>query len=141
MKKPQACLMAAILMTTSSCATVRELPGADMSCPSAPKCVSSEASDPRHHIEPFGFQDPPLEAMQRLKEAVLTEKRVTIIEERPEYLHAEVRSLIFRFVDDVEFTLQPEQGLIQVRSSARVGYTDFGVNRRRVERIRQIFQQ
>ena len=79
--------------------------------------------------------------MQRLREAVLTGKRVTIVEERPDYLHFEVRSLVFRFVDDVEFTLQAEQGLIQVRSSARVGYTDFGVNRRRVERIRKIFQQ
>ena len=134
-------MMAAILMSASSCATVRELPGADMSCPSAPKCVSSQVSDPRHHIEPFAFQDPPAEAMKRLKEAVLMEKRVTIIEEQPEYLHVEVRSLIFRFVDDVEFTLQPEKGLIQIRSSARVGYTDFGVNRRRIERIRQIFQQ
>ena len=133
--------MAAILMSTASCATVRELPGADMSCPSAPKCVSSQASDSSHYIEPFSFQDPPAEAMQRLKDAVLTLKRVTIIEEQPDYLHVEVRSLIFRFVDDVEFTLEPEQGLIQIRSSARVGYTDFGVNRRRVERIRQKFQQ
>jgi len=133
--------MAAILMSTASCATVRELPGADMNCPSAPKCVSSQASDPRHYIEPFDFHDPPAEAMQRLKEAVLAEKRVTIIEDQPEYLHVEVRSLVFRFVDDVEFTLQADQGLIQIRSSARMGYTDFGVNRRRVERIRKIFQQ
>ena len=79
--------------------------------------------------------------MQRLKSAVLTEKRVTITGEQPDYLRVEVRSLIFRFVDDVEFTLQPELGLIQIRSSARTGYTDFGVNRRRIERIRQIFQQ
>jgi len=48
--------------------------------------------------------------MQRLKDAVLTLKRVTIIEEQPDYLHVEVRSLIFRFVDDVEFTLEPESG-------------------------------
>ena len=141
MKKRQACILAAVLMATSSCATVRELPGADMSCPAAPKCVSSQASDSRHHIEPFAFQGSPAGAMQRLREAVLTGKRVTIVEERPDYLHFEVRSLVFRFVDDIEFTLQAEQGLIQVRSSARVGYTDFGVNRRRVERIRQKFQQ
>lgn len=134
-------MMAAILMSTASCATVRELPGADMSCPGAPKCVSSQASDSSHYIEPFSFQDQPAQAMQRLKEAVLTLKRVTIIEEQPDYLHVEVRSLVFRFVDDVEFTLQPEPGLIQIRSSARMGYTDFGVNRRRVEKIRQIFQQ
>lgn len=111
-----------------------------MSCPDAPKCVSSQVNDPRHFIEPFTFQDQPAEAMQRLKMALLSEKRVTIIAEQPTYLRAEVRSLIFRFVDDVEFTLLPEEGVIQVRSSARVGYSDFGVNRRRIERIRLLFQ-
>ena len=79
--------------------------------------------------------------MQRLKEALLTEKRVTIISEQPDYLHAEVRSLVFRFVDDIEFKLSPDQGLIQIRSSARAGYSDFGVNRRRIERIRLLFQK
>lgn len=79
--------------------------------------------------------------MQRLKKALLTEKRVTIISEQPDYLHAEVRSLVFRFVDDIEFKLSPDQGLIQIRSSARVGYSDFGVNRRRIERIRLLFQK
>ena len=79
--------------------------------------------------------------MQRLKKALLTEKRVTIISEKPDYLHAEVRSLVFRFVDDIEFKLSPDQGLIQVRSSARVGYSDFGVNRRLIERIRLLFQK
>ena len=141
MRKMQLWITVTLLVATSSCATVQELPGVDMSCPSAPKCVSSRASDSSHYIEPFSFQDQPVQAMQRLKDAVQTLKRVTIIEEQPDYLHVEVRSLIFRFVDDVEFTLQAEQGLIQVRSSARVGYTDFDVNRRRVERIRKVFQQ
>jgi uncharacterized protein (DUF1499 family) len=61
------------------------------------------------------------------------------VESEERYLHAEVRSLVFRFVDDLEFLLQPD-GLIQVRSAARSGYSDLGVNRRRVERIRQRFQ-
>jgi len=72
---------------------------------------------------------------------LLSEKRVTIVKAQTDYLHAEVRSLIFRFVDDVEFTLVPEQGAFQIRSSSRVGYSDFGVNRRRLERIRQLFQK
>ncbi len=69
----------------------------------------------------------------------MTEQRVSIISEQADYLHAEARSLLFRFVDDIEFSLQAEKGLIQVRSAARTGYSDFGVNRRRIERIRRIF--
>ncbi len=128
-------------MLMSSCALTQTMAEDDGSCPDAPKCVSSQVNDPRHFIEPYTFDDQPAEAMLRLKGALLSEKRVTIITEQPTYLRAEVRSLIFRFVDDVEFTLLPEQGLVHIRSSARIGYTDFGVNRRRIERIRQLFQK
>lgn len=130
-----------MLMAISSCAITQRIVETDMNCPDAPKCVSSEVQDQRHFIEPFSFHDQPEEAMRRLKQALLTEKRVTIMKETPAYLHAEVRSLVFRFVDDVEFSLLPEQKKIQIRSSARVGYTDFGVNRRRIERIRQLFNE
>ena len=116
------------------------MPENEVNCPNAPKCVSSQVSNPRHYIEPFTFSDEPVEAMARLKAALLVEKRVTIVKEQASYLRAEVRSLIFKFVDDVEFTLLPEQGLIHIRSSARTGYSDFGVNRRRIERIRSMFQ-
>ncbi len=141
MQKIQILVMVGIFMLMSSCALTQTMAENDRSCPDAPKCVSSQVNDPRHFIEPYTFNDQPAEAMLRLKEALLSEKRVTIITEQPTYLRAEVRSLIFRFVDDVEFTLFPDQGLIHIRSSARIGYTDFGVNRRRIERIRQLFQK
>jgi len=141
MQKIQILVLVGILMFMSSCALTQTMAENDVSCPDAPKCVSSQVNDPRHFIEPYTFDDHPAEAMLRLKEALLIEKRVTIVIEQPTYLRAEVRSLIFRFVDDVEFTLLPEQGLVHIRSSARIGYIDFGVNRRRVERIRQSFQK
>jgi uncharacterized protein (DUF1499 family) len=141
MQKIQILVMVGIFMLMSSCALTQTMAEDDVSCPDAPKCVSSQVNDPRHFIEPYTFDDQPEEAMLRLKEALLSEKRVTIVIEQPTYLRAEVRSLIFSFVDDVEFTLLPEQGLVHIRSSARIGYTDFGVNRRRVERIRQSFQK
>ena len=140
LQKNRVWAMAVFLMATSSCATNRELTVNDMNCPDSPNCVSSQALDASHFIEPFVFSDQPAQAMQRLKKALLTEKRVSIVKEQPAYLHAEVRSLIFRFVDDVEFTLLPEQGLIHVRSAARTGHSDFGVNRRRIESIRRRFQ-
>ena len=140
MQKLQILMMVGILMAMSSCALTQIMAENNVSCSDAPKCVSSHAQDSRHFIEPFTFDDKPAAAMLRLKEALLSEKRVTIVIDQPTYLRAEVRSLIFRFVDDVEFTVLPKQGLVHIRSSARIGYTDFGVNRRRIEKIRQLFQ-
>jgi uncharacterized protein (DUF1499 family) len=140
-QKIRGLLIVGILMLLSSCTFTQVMAENDVTCPDAPKCVSSQVSDPRHFIEPFTFNDQVTEAMLRLKSALLNEKRVTIVKEQPTYLRAEARSLIFRFVDDVEFTLLPDQGLIHLRSSARIGYSDFGVNRRRIERIRQLFQK
>ena len=137
----QRLITSGLLIALTSCASHRELEGSDMNCPDSPNCVSSLASDAAHFIAPLTFNDQPEAAMQRLKDAILSEKRVTLVKEQTNYLHAEVRSLIFRFVDDVEFTLVPEQGVFQLRSFSRVGYSDFGVNRRRIERIRQLFQK
>ncbi len=139
--KQQALLVMTLLLVLCSCAKTKEIVVDDMSCPDSPNCVSSQAADPAHFIEPFTFKDKPTNAMSRLKAALLNEKRVTIVKETAGYLHAEVRSLLFRFVDDVEFTLLPDKGLIHIRSASRSGYSDFGVNRRRLERIRQSFQE
>jgi uncharacterized protein (DUF1499 family) len=110
-------------------------------CPDSPNCVSSlvPESDHEHYIAPFSFSGDPAAAWQRLQAAVLTQKRVTIVAEQGDYLHIEIRSLLFRFVDDVEFSLAADAGLINVRSASRVGYSDFGVNRKHVELIRAAF--
>ncbi|HYQ73270.1 MAG TPA: DUF1499 domain-containing protein [Gammaproteobacteria bacterium] len=110
-------------------------------CPNSPNCVSSLSpeTDQEHYIAPFSYSGDPAAAWQRLQTAVLAEERVTLVEARDNYLHAEVRSLVFRFVDDVEFSLNAGARLIHVRSASRVGYSDFGVNRKRVEKIRVAF--
>jgi len=110
-------------------------------CPASPNCVSSltPESDAGHHIAPLRFDGPPAQAWRRLKEVLRREKRLTIVTEQDEYLHAEARSLVFRFVDDIEFSLHAEAGLIHIRSAARSGYSDFGVNRRRIEHLREAF--
>jgi uncharacterized protein (DUF1499 family) len=110
-------------------------------CPDKPNCVSSQSDDTRQYIKPLGFHDTPAQAMQRLRNALLSEPRTTLVSEEGSYLHAEARSLIFRFVDDLEFVLVPAAGVIHVRAAARTGHSDFGVNRRRMERIRQLFQE
>ena len=105
-------------------------------CPSSPNCVSSQAEDADHRIEPLAYEGDVTEAMARLKAAVATIPRTEIVKEDAAYLHVEATSLIFRFVDDVEFLFDTENQVIQVRSASRTGYSDLGANRARVESVR-----
>jgi uncharacterized protein (DUF1499 family) len=108
-------------------------------CPDSPNCVSSQAEDERHRIEPIRFDGDSDEAWKRLRERVAARPRTRIVTEADGYLHAECTSLIFRFVDDLECLLDRDARLIHVRSASRAGHSDFGVNRRRVEELRRGF--
>jgi uncharacterized protein (DUF1499 family) len=106
-------------------------------CPPTPNCVSSDAAPGDHHTQAFALKapnDPPLQAIARIIGA-MPRARVVVVEDH--YLHAEFTSLVFRFVDDVEFHYRPAQSEVAVRSASRVGHGDLGVNRRRVERLRK----
>jgi uncharacterized protein (DUF1499 family) len=105
-------------------------------CPASPNCVSSQSSDREHSIEPLRYTGSPGDAMDRLKKIVIGMKRSRVITETGSYIHAEFTSVLFRFVDDVEFFLDERAAVIQVRSSSRIGYSDLGVNRKRIEDIR-----
>lgn len=128
-------------MFLTACANQQDRISDVMTCPDKPNCVSSLDSASSHYIEPYTYSDSADVAMQRLKQAILSEERIAIIKEDSEYLHLEARSFIFRFVDDVQFKQLPKEGLIHIRSASRTGYSDLGVNRRRLERIRKLFQQ
>jgi uncharacterized protein (DUF1499 family) len=105
-------------------------------CPERPNCVSSLADDAAHAIAPLAFRGKPGSAMTRLATAIGTMPGARIVAARPDYLHAEFASSVFGFVDDIEFVPDAGAQVIQVRSAARLGYSDFGVNRKRVEAIR-----
>jgi uncharacterized protein (DUF1499 family) len=105
-------------------------------CPGSPNCVSSDAADAQHGIAPLALAVPAAEAWGAARDAVAALPRTTLVTERPDYLHAECRSALLRFVDDLELHLREAEGLIAVRSASRVGYGDLGVNRRRVEALR-----
>jgi uncharacterized protein (DUF1499 family) len=59
-----------------------------------------------------------------------------IVEQRDDYLYAQFTTALMRYVDDVEFWVDPAAGVVQVRSASRLGSKDFGVNRARIESIR-----
>jgi len=108
-------------------------------CPRSPNCVSSQAEDEGHRAAPLAFADKPEQAWERLKEVLADFPRTRVVEEGDGYLHAECTTLLFRFVDDVEFLLDREAKVIHFRSASRIGAGDLGTNRRRVEAIRRAF--
>jgi len=134
-----AVLLAAILSLMSTFLPADETTHTLAPCPASPNCVSSQATDAEHFTEPLRYTGEAKLAWNRLKSVLGTESRLTIVADTGSYLHAEARSLVFRFVDDIEFVLDSEAEVIQVRSASRTGYSDLGVNRRRVERIRKAF--
>ena len=108
-------------------------------CPGSPNCVSSQSQDPRQRVNPIRYEGAREAARERLLAVLRSMDRARIVQAAEESIQVEFRSLLFRFVDDVTFLFPEGEGTIQVRSASRTGYYDFGVNRRRVERIREIF--
>jgi len=110
-------------------------------CPDSPNCVSSQvARNKSQYIRPLRLAGDPPNALDKLAHAVDELPRTTLVTESADYLHFEFRSLVFGFVDDVEFLRDVAGGVIHVRSASRFGYSDMGKNRKRIERIREIWQ-
>jgi len=107
--------------------------------PESPNAVSSQADDESHAIAPLAFDQSAQDTMETLRKIVEGMPGATVISQSETYLYAEFRSQIFGFVDDVEFLVDPAENVIHVRSASRVGRSDLGVNRKRVEQIREAF--
>ncbi|MDZ8224488.1 MULTISPECIES: DUF1499 domain-containing protein [unclassified Nostoc] len=98
-------------------------------CPNSPNCVSSQSTDATHKIAPLTFTSSPEEAISNLKQIIKSLPRTKIITENQDYLYAEFKSALLGFVDDVEFYLERNANVIQVRSASRLGQSNLGVNR------------
>ncbi|WP_373541743.1 DUF1499 domain-containing protein [Chamaesiphon sp.] len=107
-------------------------------CPTTPNCVSSQApsSDTQHAIAPLAMSGDVPTTMATLKTVIQAMPRTNIVKETTNYLYVEFASKLMRFVDDVEFYLDDDPKMIQVRSASRLGESDLGVNRQRIEEIR-----
>ena len=106
-------------------------------CPQSPNCVSSRDPRDKHYLQPLRYTGNKEAAYQRLVTLIASHRRARIVAKEADYLKVEFRSAMLRFVDDVEFFFPADQPVIEVRSASRVGYYDFGMNRRRVEDIRK----
>ena len=108
-------------------------------CPSSPNCVCSQEnpSDTEHYIEALDYDGPTDAAINAIAQVIESSARATITNRSENRIDAVFVSMIFRFKDDLEFHLVPKTGVIHVRAAARVGHSDFGVNRARVATIRE----
>ena len=109
-------------------------------CPDQPNCVSTAAIQKNHAIEPLPLADTEQQTIELLTSSVgaMPGSRSVLVKDN--YLHFEFRSPWLRFVDDVEFLIDTNQQLVHVRSASRVGRSDLGVNRRRMEEIRKRYE-
>ncbi len=112
-------------------------------CPNSPNCVSSQTTDTDtvHYIAPLSYSSTPEQALADIKTVIQSLPRTTIITESDDYLYAEFKTALMGFVDDVEFYLDRDANVIHVRSASRLGQSDLGVNRKRIETIRTQLNQ
>lgn len=101
-------------------------------CPESPNCVSSFSVDEAHRIEPLRA------TIDEVEDVLLVFERTNIVASEDNYIYAEFTSRMMGYVDDVEFLYDPEAGVTHVRSASRLGYSDLGANRRRIETIREL---
>ena len=108
-------------------------------CPNSPNCVSTFATNKQHKIDPIVYTGSLSEAKEKILKIVSSLKRSKVIANENNYIHVEFRTAIFRFVDDVEFLFDDSEKIIHFRSRARLGYSDMGVNKKRMETISEMF--
>lgn len=105
-------------------------------CPASPNCVVSQQADDTHAIAPFTYQSDRETARKALLDVLSVVPGATVVAQTEDYIRFEAQSRLLGFVDDGEFYLPADENIIHLRSAARLGESDLGVNRRRLEQIR-----
>jgi len=128
------------ILAISGCAgNLPTNPGQLAPCPGSPNCVSTQSTDENHAIDPIPYSGKKDEAKKRLLQIIHSLPGSQVVVDNEDHLHVKFTSRIFRFVDDIEFYLGMEDAMIHFRSASRLGYSDFGANRKRMEDIRSLF--
>lgn len=110
-------------------------------CPESPNCVSTQTDQPKKKMSPLSYSVSQADALAALKSLVGELSRTKLVEEADDYLHYTFTTFPIPFVDDVEFILDDEQKEIHFRSASRVGYSDLGVNERRMKKISRLWAE
>ncbi|MDJ0687000.1 MAG: DUF1499 domain-containing protein [Xenococcaceae cyanobacterium MO_188.B32] len=110
------------------------------SCPNSPNCVLSQDADDSHLIAPIVYDTDLDTARETLLKVLTVVPRTQVVEQTDNYIYAQSESRLIGFIDDLEFYFPPDEKVIHLRSASRLGESDLGVNRRRLEQIRFAFQ-
>jgi uncharacterized protein (DUF1499 family) len=108
-------------------------------CPESPNCVNTQAQDAEHQIAPIPLSTSVEAAKVRMLAVIEALPRTKIVVDKGNYLYVEFRTGVMMFTDDVEFCFDAVTASIHFRSASRLGYSDMGLNRRRMEQIRAAF--
>ncbi len=134
--------LAALSMTASAPSNLGAANGRLAKCPDKPNCVSTQAENEAQAMEAISFIGSAADQNRKIKRIVAEKfSRARLVSESEYYLHFEFKSLVFRFVDDVEFLVDDASSLIQFRSSSRVGHSDMGANRKRMTEFVKLMSQ
>ncbi len=135
------CSFLCMLLLISGCSTpeIGLVENGLRPCPDKPNCVTSMDGDEAHSIAPILYITGREAARNKIKRLVSDMDRTQIITDRHDYIHVVFISKVMRFKDDVEFWFPEKGNSIHIRSASRLGYSDLGVNRKRVEEIRKRF--
>lgn len=112
-------------------------------CPNSPNCVNTQEKRKRKRMRPIELEHNAQYAMTKMKLLLDDEdvfQRVKLIEEKEHYLHYEFTTKVGKFIDDVEFLFDEKTKQIHFRSASRKGWSDMGKNRRRMKKIRKLFE-
>jgi uncharacterized protein (DUF1499 family) len=134
-------LMASLAWSSRRPVEVGLIDGRLRKCPETPNCIGSEQQNRAHAVESFPIE--PLEpfAAWRVFQRAVEVTGGKLVHADAGYLHAEYRTSVFRFIDDFEARLDVVDGRIHVRSASRVGRSDLGVNRHRLQRLRAVYRK
>lgn len=130
-------LIVSFILNLSACSEINSPESSQSTvCPSTPNCVSSDATDKNHFILPFQLTTKAEKAWPIVIKVIMQQPRSKIVQQTDDFLHVEYRSAVFGFVDDLKLQLRGSENIISVYSASRLGYSDFGVNRDRIEELR-----
>ena len=106
-----------------------------------PNAVSTQTDQKALKMDPLPFKETLADSKFQVMRILQSLDRVKVVKETPDYIHAVFSSKVFRFKDDVEFYFDESSRLVHFRSASRVGYSDWGVNRKRMEDIEVRYQK
>lgn len=137
-KGPIGGLVMAVILTSTACAGVENIgmtEGKLAPCPDSPNCVSTQSEEKGHAMKPLPYLQTREASREKILSILKDMKRTEIVKLTDSYIHVECRTALLHFTDDVAFFLDDTTRVVHFRSASRVGYYDFGLNRRRMKRI------